>query len=419
MFLSMKPRFAPCAPRLLLWIVGLSLLATMPCQAQAGLFEPGFYATGLDEPTVLAHAGDGSGWLYVTERAGRIRIVDDGSLQSTPFIDLTARIGSTAPERGLLGLAFHPDYVDNGQFFVNYTDLSGDTVVARFLRSANPSQADANSEQVLLTIDQTASNHNGGDLKFGPDGYLYIAVGDGGAKTTREVSQMPERLLGKLLRIDPDGAAPYGIPFDNPFSSNPRAVDGSCGSLPCPEIFSLGLRNPWRIAFDSESGALYIGDVGQWEREEIDRLEGFGSGGQNFGWPCREGLAAFAGDNFPPPAPENCQQSYTDPILDYLHELDRCSVTGGTLYRKPGPHYGKYLYGDYCTGEIFSATARAQGGYDVVLEGELGALLTTFGVDEGGDLYAAGSNGVIRRVANPDGIFVDTFEIRSTVRWDR
>ena len=223
---------------------------------------PHLISSGFSKPVDLAHAGDGSGRLFVVEQSGVVRVLENGILSDVPFLDIQARVGSSASEQGLLGLAFHPNYEENGYFFVNYTDIQGNTVISRFrVSDENPSQADAGSEFRLLSILQPYPNHNGGSVVFGPDQYLYLGLGDGGSGGDPENNgQSLNSLLGKILRIDVDQGDPYAVPSDNPFYSG--------GGL--PEIWTYGLRNPWRIAFDRLTGDLYIGDVGQNEWEEID-----------------------------------------------------------------------------------------------------------------------------------------------------
>jgi glucose/arabinose dehydrogenase len=329
---------------------------------------------GLDRPVGIAHAGDGSGRLFVVEKGGRIRVVHDDRLESTLFLDISARVGSKGNEQGLLGLAFHPNFQNNGFFYVNYTDLQGNTVIARFSRSADPARADPNSELVLLRLIQPASNHNGGHLAFGPDGYLYIGTGDGGgAGDQYGHGQNTSSLLGKMLRIDVDGGAPYAIPASNPFVNDPAVRD---------EIWALGLRNPWRYAFDRQSGDLFIADVGQNRYEEVNVQPADSRGAENYGWPIMEGQHCF-------PDSRVCDPSgLVLPAVEYDHNLG-CSVTGGVVYRgRSSPALaGIYLFGDYCSGTIWGM-ARAPGGpwtYAVLAQTDL--AVTAFGEDESGEIY--------------------------------
>ena len=327
--------------------------------------------TGLARPVAVRAAGDGSGRLFIVEQPGRIRIIDDGGLRQIPFLDIANRVRDAANEQGLLGLAFHPNYASNGRFFVNYTDLSGDTVVAEYTRSAgNANLSDPSSEAIIMTIAQPFSNHNGGDLAFGPDGYLWIATGDGGSGGDPQGNgQNPEALLGKLLRVDIDNGSTYAIPPDNPFADDPEASD---------EIWALGLRNPWRFSFDRETGDLYIGDVGQSSFEEIDFESGSNPGGRNYGWNTMEGSSCFA--------TSNCSaDGLTLPVAEYSHGSG-CSVTGGYVYRgKRFPALrGLYFYGDYCSGTVW---AFAPGEWTVAVVGQTGASISSFGEDEDGELY--------------------------------
>lgn len=327
---------------------------------------------GLDRPVHVTHAGDGSGRLFVVEKAGRIRIVRDGAIQSEPFLDIADRVGSSGSEQGLLSVAFHPRYADNGFFYVDYTDLAGNTVIARFNAASGAQRADPATATTLLTIEQPAPNHNGGQIAFGPDGFLYIGMGDGGGAGDRwGNAQNREVLLGKMLRIDVDNGDPYGIPADNPFT----ATEGAR-----PEIWATGLRNPWRFSFDRATGDMFIADVGQNQLEEVN-FEPAGQGGVNYGWNTME-----ASDCFLPS--EGCQrEGLVEPIADYEHALG-CSVTGGMRYRgQATPAFGDaYLFGDYCSGRIW--TLGNDGGQWTMTELlDTDMSLSSFGEDEQGELY--------------------------------
>jgi glucose/arabinose dehydrogenase len=329
---------------------------------------------GLENPVGIANAGDGSGRLFVLEKVGRIRVVKNGAILPAPFLDISDRVGSSSSEQGLLGLAFHPHYADNGFFFVNYTDRQGNTVVARFSVSPDPGLADPNSESVLLTLDQPAANHNGGNLAFGPDGYLYIGTGDGGGAGDRYGNgQNGQTLLGAMLRLDVDGDQPYAIPPTNPFIGDPNVRD---------EIWAIGLRNPWRYSFDRLSGDLYIGDVGQNVYEEID-FQPIGSpGGQNYGWPIMEATHCY-------PESNACNRSgLTLPVAEYDHSLG-CSVTGGYVYH--GREFplldGIYLFGDYCSGRIWGLVSGAGDNWQSAQMAQAGIQISSFGEDEAGELY--------------------------------
>jgi glucose/arabinose dehydrogenase len=334
-------------------------------------------AGGLVQPVDIQNAGDGTGRLFVLERAGRILVLENGTLLPAPFLDITGEVGSRGSEQGLLGLAFHPAYRENGLFFVNYTDRQGNTVIARFKVSADPNAADAASESVVLTQDQPFANHNGGVLAFGPDGFLYAGLGDGGSGGDPfGNAQNTGTLLGKILRLDVDSQDPYGIPGDNPFDN---------------EVWAYGLRNPWRLSFDRLTHDLYIGDVGQGEWEEIDFLASGSPGGTNFGWNLMEGNHPYNGD----PRPD-----LTPPIAEYSHsQTGGCSVTGGYVYRGQAlPEWsGIYLYGDYCSGAIWGLLRTGDTWENQALF-ETNFNISSFGMDENGELYLADLSGSVYRL---------------------
>lgn len=337
-------------------------------------------ARGLDQPLGLTHAGDGSGRIFVVEQSGLIRIIEEGSVRPIPFLDIRARVGDESNEQGLLGVAFHPQYTMNGYFYVNYTDTSGDTVIARYRVSADANIADPGTELRLLQVKQPYSNHNGGGLAFGPDGYLYIGLGDGGAAADpQENAQNTQVFLGKLLRIDVDRGSPYAIPQDNPFASG--------GGL--PEVWAYGLRNPWRFSFDTLTGDLYIADVGQQKWEEIDFLLDGSLGGANFGWDIYEGAHLFLGAEEP-------SISVIFPIVEYTH-ADGCSVTGGYVYRGTAlaGWQGVYVYGDFCSGKVWGLLRAASGDWNNALMFDLDVLITSFGLDENGEIYLVDRDGSI------------------------
>lgn len=343
------------------------------------------FATGLDMPVYATGARDGSGGLLVIEQAGRIRIVDsDGTLEATPFLDITDRVLSGG-ERGLLGLALHPDYENNGRFFVDYTrQPDGATVISEF--QADDRFADPSSERILLTIPQPFPNHNGGMLAFDTEGKLLIGMGDGGdAGDPQRNGQNTKALLAKLLRIDVDTGNPYGIPADNPFATNPDFA---------PEVWDYGLRNPWRFSFDRLTGDLFIGDVGQDTYEEVDAEPAL-QGGHNFGWNVMEGTHCYGRQTCDP-------TKFTLPVIDYRHATD-CSVTGGYVYR--GTAFpvlqGGYLFGDYCSGSIraiSAADALANGHAPASVVGEGGFPISSFGQDDAGELYVVDLSGNVLKV---------------------
>jgi glucose/arabinose dehydrogenase len=352
-----------------------------------------FVAGGLDAPLDVTNAGDGSERLFVVEQAGRIRIVRDGRLVERPFLDIADRVGSGG-ERGLLGLAFHPAFPTDPRLFVDYTDLDGDTVIAEYTLGDDPDIADPASELVLLRIDQPYPNHNGGSLGFGPDGYLYVGMGDGGSGgDPHDNGQRLDTLLGKILRVDIDvegdrTALPYEIPGDNPFVGRGDAR---------PEIWHSGLRNPWRFRFDRATGDLWIGDVGQGAWEEIDVARA-GGGGLDFGWNRMEGFACF-------PVGDGCA---TDgkrlPVGVYDHGSG-CSVTGGVVYRgaaQPGLA-GLYVFGDYCSGTMWTLDPTGDERREPRLALESGRSLSSFGEGEDGELYTTdiGAGELLRVVVAP------------------
>jgi glucose/arabinose dehydrogenase len=347
-------------------------------------------AQGLVRPLdVQAPAGDRAR-VFVVEQPGRIRVLRGTSLVATPFLDITGRVGSGGSEQGLLGLAFHPRYAENGRFFVNFTDRSGDTRISEFRAPAPASDtADPGSERLLLAVDQPFSNHNGGGLAFGPDGFLYIGLGDGGSGgDPQENGQDLGTALGKMLRIDVDRGAPFAIPPDNPFVATPGALTA---------IWAYGLRNPWRFAFDRVTGDLLIGDVGQNAFEEIDLGLASRRGGENYGWNTTEGNHCFD-------PPSGCNTAgITPPILEYGHGAG-CSVTGGVVYsgcRMPGYH-GTYFYGDYCTS--FIRSFRVVGGqatdardWTASLRGDI-RNISAFGVDADGEVHIVDHSGSVYKV---------------------
>jgi glucose/arabinose dehydrogenase len=336
--------------------------------------------SGLTSPIGLVNSGDGSGRLFVVEQAGLIRVVRDGELLAEPFLDIRDW-ASCCSERGLLGLAFHPDYVQNGLFFVNYTDLNGDTVISRFQVSDNPDFADQASEVQLLGVAQPFPNHNGGGLAFGPEGYLYIGLGDGGSGgDPLGNAQNTQNLLGKLLRLDVDQGDLYAIPPDNPYAQG--------GGV--PEIWVFGLRNPWRFSFDRLTGDLFIGDVGQGSWEEIDHISAGLPGGANFGWNYREGVHPYAAAS----APDGTL--LIDPVAEYGHDQG-ISVIGGVVYR--GVQFpdwqGIYLYGDYGSGFIWGLFRTEDGSWQNTLLFQTGNRITSFGEDESGEVYYVDPEGSI------------------------
>ena len=338
---------------------------------------------GLEKPEGLVNSGDGSGRLFIIEQAGLIRILMDGKLLSTPFLDLSTKV-SCCGELGLLGLVFHPKYIENGFFYVDYTEKVNNqlyTVISRYTVSAtDPNQADPTSEMRLFHIEQPFQNHNGGELQFGPEGYLYIGMGDGGsAGDPLGNGQSPQTLLGKILRIDVDSSEPYAIPPGNPFANG--------GGM--WEIWLQGLRNPWRFSFDKLNGDLYIGDVGQDSWEEIDYLPAGSPGGENLGWNYFEGNHSYRGS--PPP-----DAIFVMPVAEYGHDVGE-SVTGGYVYRGNAlPDWlGVYLYGDFSSGRVWGLLHLPDGSWQNELMFKTGASISSFGLDEDGEIYLVDYHGNI------------------------
>jgi len=330
-------------------------------------------ASGLERPTGIADPGDGSGRLLVLEQPGRIRVYQNGAILDRPFLDITSRVGSSGNEQGLLGIALHPKYLSNGFFYVNYTDVNGNTVIARFKVTSDPNVADPGSEKDLLHVQQPFPNHNGGSMVFGPDGLLYMGLGDGGSQGDPHLNgQSLNTYLGKILRIDVDHGDPYAIPADNPFAKG--------GGL--PEIWAYGLRNPWRFSFDRQTGDMYIADVGQDTYEEINFLPKGSQGGVDFGWSYREGLHPYKGN---PPA----SAKLTNPVFEYAHSVGGCSVTGGYVYRgKLDPQLdGTYIYGDYCTGLVWGLKRNSAGAWENHQLFATRLNISSFGEDQNGELY--------------------------------
>jgi len=376
----------------------LFIILLIPYFLFAQDIELNVFASGLNNPLDLKHAGDNR--LFAVERGGLIKIINpDGSVNGTPFLDIDTKVLSGG-ERGLLGLAFHPQYQTNGIFFVNYTNNSGNTVIAKYTTNPPSSNtASAASEEILFTVNQPYSNHNGGDLAFGNDGYLYIGLGDGGGSgDPQNRSQNLTTLLGKMLRIDvdnPQGSNNYGIPSDNPFpdATNPNAL---------PEIWASGLRNPWRFSFDSQTHNLWIADVGQGQIEEINMVS-INQAGLNYGWRCYEGNQTYDTSS-------NCPDSseLTFPIGQYTHSSSgnfKCSITGGYVYRGTlQPNFnGWYFFADYCSNEI-GLLKNTGGTWNMTFtQPYSGNGWTAFGEDVNGELYVVGiDSGSIFKIIDPN-----------------
>jgi glucose/arabinose dehydrogenase len=377
--ISLNPKSLKTCHIIFSLIVTISAVKIARCQSLVP------FAVGLTSTVSIANAGDSR--FFVVNQRGTVIIVDStGNLNPEAFLDISDRV-VYGGERGLLGIAFHPEYKTNGHFYVNYVGVGDSTHISRFsVKSGNPQKADSLSEYKILTIAQPFQNHKGGNLCFGPDGYLYIGMGDGGSGgDPGDRAQNQRVLLGKMLRIDIDHGSPYSIPVSNPFYNS---------NITRNEIWALGLRNPWKFSFDRLTGDLWIGDVGQNLFEEIDFQPAGSAGGENYGWRCYEGNQAFN--------TENCDlvSSYAFPVFTYSHESD-CSVTGGYVYRgdSSSPYYGHYFFADYCSDRIW--TLHNEAGQWV--KEDFGQFLyngfCTFGEDYKGELYIAGlSSGNIYRL---------------------
>jgi len=373
--------------------IPLLLCLLLPFYASAQQIEIEQFNNGgsFDQPVDLQNAGDDR--LFVVEKAGIIKILNsDGSINATPFLDINSIVINPTgvnDERGLLGLAFHPDYANNGYFYVNYIDNGGDTQVSRFsVNAGNPNTADPGSEFPIIDFIQPFSNHNGGSLAFGPDGYLYIATGDGGsAGDPGDRAQNTQLLLGKLLRIDvdnPGGGNNYGIPGDNPFAGSPTEAE---------EIWAYGLRNPWKFSFDSMTDDLWIGDVGQGDVEEINKQPST-TAGLNYGWRCYEGSAPYNTTGCPPPG------TLTFPEAEYSSSSGsgNCSVTGGYVYRGSlwPALQGLYFAADVCSGKLFTVDPAGT----LVDLGGYGGSWVSFGVDNNDELFVVDISGNIYRIVD-------------------
>ena len=380
------PAFRLRALLSVLAIGAIALVAYTPSRPpDAGVELVPVATNGLQLPLFLTHGGDGSGHLFVVEQPGAIRVIDHGVLMEAPFLDLRDRVWTKGNEQGLLGLAFHPEHRSNGRFFVNYNRREdGATVVSEFTRNGRSLNVSAGTERILMVVPQPYLNHNGGMIAFGPDGMLYIGRGDGGSKgDPQNRGQNPHEWLGKILRIDVNRGQPYAVPRDNPFATgNGR-----------PEVFAFGIRNPWRFSFDRETGMLWLADVGQYKWEEIDVVVA----GGNYGWRIMEGAHCYNPE-------EGCSpDGLIFPIAEYGHEGGRCSITGGYVYRGLSIKAlrGTYVFGDYCSGELFgiSADANRKGSTVPRVLMRTGLRIPSFGEDQAREIYIVDHKGGVYRLA--------------------
>lgn len=381
----MKKALLPALAALLLPLLLLNKINAQP------VLTFNSHITGLSAPVDITNAGDGTGRLFIVEQGGRIRIFDGSTLLTTPFLNISSIITSGG-ERGLLSLAFHPDYETNRYFFVYYTNLSGDITIARYRTpAATPNQAHPDSSVVLLNIPKPFSNHNGGDLNFGPDGYLYFATGDGGSGgDPNNYAQTGTSLLGKMIRINVNDSliSPYySIPPDNPYVVDPLVDD---------HIWALGLRNPWRWSFDRSTNDMWIADVGQGAWEEVNFRSAGTTGGINYGWRCYEGNAAYNTAGCQP------QSSYISPIFVYPHNFATggFSITGGFVYRgaEHAALFGYYICADYVSGNVWLINPNGGGGWTTTMQTGLPGNISGFGEGEDATLYAVSLNGTVYKV---------------------
>jgi glucose/arabinose dehydrogenase len=373
----------------LLFSIGSSAVTAAPAVVLSKVVD------GLDSPVYVTSARDGTGRTFIVEQTGRIRVIKNGVLLPTPFLDLSGAV-STGSEQGLLGLAFHPSYKRNGLFFVNFTRADGDTVIYRYRASTtNPDVAVRSTARRIMTVDQPYANHNGGMIAFGPDGYLYIGMGDGGSGgDPGNRAQRLDSLLGKILRINVNGSTStrnYLIPSSNPY----------VGRYGRNEIWSRGVRNPWRFSFDRRTGDLWIGDVGQKRYEEIDRARNTSTStsrgrGVNFGWRVMEGRHCYN------PATGCNKAGKRLPVVEYSHS-EGCSVTGGYVYRgaEIPSLYGRYVFADYCSGKIWTVPSGGASPLTKRLLIDTDMMISSFGESARGELYVVDHRGAVYRFRAP------------------
>ena len=386
--------------------ISLAAIFTSPVASAQVPLDSEVVASGFSSALFLTHAPNDRERLFVVQQAGQVKIIKNGTVLGTPFLDVTA-LNSSGGERGLLGMAFHPDYDNTGWVFVNYTNNGGSTVIARYTVSANPDVVNASSAQIIMTIAQPYSNHNGGDIRFGPDGYLYIGTGDGGSGgDPGNRAQNGNQLLGKMLRIDVDNGLPYTIPASNPFVGNPGVLD---------EIWALGVRNPWRFNFDSETGDMYIADVGQNQWEYIHVEDAGSPGGLNYGWRIVEGSHCYNPSS-------GCNTTGLEmPVYEYNHSFNpyRNCIIGSEVYRgrSMATMSGRYFFTDAASRELWSFRYDGAGGYNDFTDhtGQSGVTGTgrSLGTDADGEVYVVDSNQIRKLV--PAGLRLDVPHLHTGV----
>jgi len=362
-------------------LFGMSLSS----QAQSA-YEWQAIAEGFSFVTAIVQPRDDASRLFIMDLEGTISIVDNGELLPEPFLDVSEQITTETFGQGLIGMAFHPDYAENGYFYISYTPVGNHPILARYSVSAdNPNQANFESELIIIQVDHASAWHNGGDIAFGQDGMLYWSMGDG--TYTRSPSQNFQSHLGAILRLDVDSAEPYAIPDDNPFLDDETVL---------PELWAKGLRNPWRFSFDSLTGDMYIADVGQEQMEEINFQPADSTGGENYGWNLYEGTWLFNGGS---------QDGLTFPVVEYQHDNGSCSITGGYVYRGEDltDLEGKYIFGDYCSGSVWTTYQQENGNWYTAYLMETNYLITTFGVDNAGEIYVGDArNGIVYQLVEAE-----------------
>lgn len=336
--------------------------------------------------TAIVHHPQESSRLFIADLSGTITIIEDGIRLEEPFLDVSDRITTETYGQGLTGMAFHPDFAENGHFYISYTPVGNSPILARYSVSPdNPNQALYDSELIILQVDHASPWHNGGDIAFDEAGYLYWSMGDGAY--VRSPSQNFQSHLGSIMRLDVDSAEPYAIPEDNPFVDDESIL---------PELWAKGLRNPWRFSFDSETWDMYIADVGEEQMEEINFQAADSPGGENYGWKLYEGTWLFNGGS---------RDGLTFPVVEYGHDSGNCSITGGYVYHGEDlPDLeGKYIFGDYCSGTIWTTYRRENGQWWTAQLIETNYLITTFGVDSEGEIYLGDArNGIVYQLVEAD-----------------
>ena len=366
------------------WMILILMFAAAPTYAQQNS-DWQLVAKGFTYVTAIVQPPHDPSRLFIADLQGTISIVQNGNLLPTPFLDIHNYINGKVFGQGLIGMAFDPDFAQNGNFYVAYTNADNWPVLSRYHVSSDLNLADPLSEQIILKVDHASPEHNGGDIAFGSDGYLYWAIGDGAYK--RSPSQNLQSHLGAVLRLDVEHGTPYTIPLNNPYLNGTNAL---------PELWAKGLRNPWRISFDRLTGDLYIADVGEAQREEIDFQPAGRPGGQNYGWNLYEGTVLFNGGS---------KAGLTFPVVEYSHDNGNCAITGGYVYRGTvlPDLAGKYVFADYCSGILWTTYQKSPGSWYTAQLMTTRYRITTFGEDDAGELYIGDvNNGSVYRLISTD-----------------